>query len=393
MMKYRNGKLNERYGCGRCRWLFMGIVAGVLLGGCTSEDAPPAQVGRTLVVWLGGDNDLSDETDDKLASIALGWDGTGGNLVVYQDRKEQAPRLLQLFAGGEYRTLHTYEAQNSCDPEVWSRVLREALAACPAQTYGLLFFSHATGWLPQGNYPNPATRIDPATCTDPATRTIGADGDERMELADFAAAIPDGQFRFIVFEACLMGGIEVAYELRRKSDYLLLSPAEILSPGFTGLYPRLIPLLFGEPAGDEARLTEFAHTYYEAWNAKTGYSRSSTVSLVRTDALEALADAARPLMNNAREVLPADVTYYDSTSPRLYSDLGDYLQQKSPAPEDYLPVSAALDRAVVYTAATPQVMGHPCAVATGLTLYIPRKVFPPLNAAAAQTAWGQAMGN
>lgn len=354
--------------------LLIGLAA--LLGACATDEEPDLQE-RTLLVWLAGDNNLSGEADQKLEAIARGWDGTAGNLVVYQDRKGQAPRLLQLFADGNYHILHTYEPQNSCSPAVWSQVLHEALTACPAQSYGLLFFSHATGWLPQGNYPQPATR------------TIGADGNYEMELADFAAAIPDGQFRFIIFEACLMGGVEVAYELRRKTDYLLVSSAEILSPGFTELYPRLIPLLFGAPKEDESRLKTFARTYYEAWNANTGYSRSATVSVVRTDALEDLANRVRPLLNNNIEVSPDRVTYYDSTSPRLYSDLGDYLRQKSPTPEDYRPASEALARAVVYSAATPQVMGHPCAMHTGLTIYIPRKAFPQLNAIWRQTAWGQ----
>lgn len=51
-----------------------------------------------------------------------------------------------------------------------------------------------------------------------------------MELEEFAAAIPDGQLDFIVFEACLMAGVEVAYVLRGKTDYILSSAAEIVSP-------------------------------------------------------------------------------------------------------------------------------------------------------------------
>ena len=36
-----------------------------------------------------------------------------------------------------------------------------------------------------------------------------------MEITDFAMALPDHLFEFIIFEACNMAGIEVAYELSR----------------------------------------------------------------------------------------------------------------------------------------------------------------------------------
>lgn len=64
-----------------------------------------------------------------------------------------------------------------------------------------------------------------------------------MELDEFAAAIPDGTLDFIIFEACLMAGVEVAYALRGKAEYLLASPAEIISPGFTPVYPEALGYL------------------------------------------------------------------------------------------------------------------------------------------------------
>ena len=39
-------------------------------------------------------------------------------------------------------------------------------------------------------------------------------------------------FDYILFDACLMSQVEVAYELRNAADYLILSPAEVMSAGF-----------------------------------------------------------------------------------------------------------------------------------------------------------------
>ena len=47
-----------------------------------------------------------------------------------------------------------------------------------------------------------------------------------MEITDFAMALPDHLFEFIIFEACNMAGIEVAYELRNKAAYIMASSAQ-----------------------------------------------------------------------------------------------------------------------------------------------------------------------
>lgn len=84
-------------------------------------------------------------------------------------------------------------------------------------SYGFIVFSHASGWLPQGTLTSPLSII--------------MDKKQEMELSDFAQAIPDKTFNYIIFEAYFMSRIEVAYELKKKSDYILASLAEILSPG------------------------------------------------------------------------------------------------------------------------------------------------------------------
>ena len=59
----------------------------LLVCGCHKEnDTPVVLPARTLLVYLGGDNNLDAETYDKLVQIKNGWeDGTDGNIIVYQD--------------------------------------------------------------------------------------------------------------------------------------------------------------------------------------------------------------------------------------------------------------------------------------------------------------------
>ncbi|MEB3373928.1 clostripain-related cysteine peptidase [Bacteroides sp. CR5/BHMF/2] len=179
---------------------------------------------RTILFYMAGDNSLGDETQEKIDALAAAWN-VGGNshLLVYQDRGEEyMPRLLEVKTGadgkGTVEVLEEYKDENSASAGVFARVLNDMLRYCPGSDYGLVVFSHSSGWLPTGTFAQP--------------RSVVTDRDTEFDLIDFARAIPNGQFRFIVFESCLMAGAEVAYELKDKTGYILASSAEILSPGF-----------------------------------------------------------------------------------------------------------------------------------------------------------------
>ncbi|MFR0893956.1 MAG: clostripain-related cysteine peptidase [Alistipes onderdonkii] len=134
-----------------------------------------------------------------------------------------------------------------------------------------------------------------------------------MELEEFAAAIPDGQLDFIVFEACLMAGVEVAYVLRGKTDYILSSAAEIVSPGFTPIYPSALRYLFDTSRSVEASLAAFGESYMSHVNKLSGDSRSATLSLVATKELDLLAARTRELLAGLshRPDIISDLQHFD----------------------------------------------------------------------------------
>ena len=76
----------------------------LLVCGCHKEnDTPVVLPARTLLVYLGGDNNLDAETYDKLVQIKNGWeDGTDGNIIVYQDTPfKDSPRLMEIDGKSE----------------------------------------------------------------------------------------------------------------------------------------------------------------------------------------------------------------------------------------------------------------------------------------------------
>lgn len=251
------------------------LMAFPLLSSCWKEEADnlPVIPNRTILFYMAGDNSLADETQQKIDALAQAWSIGGNNhLLVYQDRGgEHLPRLLALRADADGRgtaeVLEEYADENSASTAVFARVLNDMVRHYPGSDYGLVVFSHSSGWLPAGTFAQP--------------RSVVTDGVAEMELIDFARIIPNGQFRFIIFESCLMAGAEVAYELKDKTDYIVASSAEILSPGFTPLYATMLEKLYkGRPD-----LTGFARAYFDYCNQLPADSRSATISVISTAGL------------------------------------------------------------------------------------------------------------
>lgn len=350
----------------------------LLCNSCVYSDSDEEKLpDRTLLVYLGRDNSLHGAFEEKRNAILEGWDGEGGRLVIYEDLPEGAKLEILTKKNGkpESRLLYEKEVENAADPNVWKEVIKQTLAECPAKSYGLILFSHASGWLPE------------ATLTAP--RSVVQDQDAWMNLADFADAIPHDLFDFIVFESCFMGSIEVAYELKEKTDYILFSPAEILSPGFKEVYRTSVNKLFLP----EPDLRSFMDHAFQILGEE-GFN-SATFSLVQTVVLDRLADWVR--WNTQTVAFPtlAGQQVFDRYSYHLFFDFGQHISRLVTPSADLSELSAILDQCVVYKLNSPSfLLGHngfKIKHYSGLATYIPQERFPYLNEVYQKTKWAQAI--
>ncbi|MGL5262460.1 MAG: clostripain-related cysteine peptidase, partial [Bacteroides sp.] len=360
--------------------LLLSLCAGLLLSlaSCIKESAEPSQaVERVLLVYLGGDNNLSHEVSEKLEALQAGFDGQPQHrILVYKDARGEQPTLLELQKQEPPTRLASYAEENSADAQVLQRVVQTALARYPQAQFNLLVFSHASGWLPEGSY------------ADAAARSIIIDGLHEMELKDFAAALPDAAFESIVFEACHMAGIEVFYELRHKAKLIAASSAEIVSPGFTALYASgaVNQLVAGDTEGFMKQV--FAH-----YQQESGVRQSATFSLIRTEALERLAAWLRTAADWTRPLDYSQIQKFDRYGQRFFFDWKDAFEQLLPQAEQEL--EELLQEVVVWKGATPYFMlgysGFPIQSHSGLTTYLPQPDYSKLNAAYQALSWYQAI--
>lgn len=350
-------------------WIGRLAIFCCLLTACDKNEKevePPRN--RTVLVYMIADNNLSRWTSVNVEKMMEAYKGEG-NLIMYIDGYDGAPRLEKLEMSAntcKRRVIREYEERNSASPEVLKSVIDEVSRDFPAESYGLLLWSHGTGWLP----------------SDPKTKAFGQDGSNWMELTELAPALPDNFFDFILFDACYMGCVEVAYALRNKTNYLITSPAEVLEDGFP--YDKITPYLWG----GEEDYRELCRNYYDYYNSKTGLSRSATVSLVKTEHLEGLAEATRNILQGKEEQIrdldrreiqcidrPGSLYWRD-----ILYDFDDYINHLAPSGAQYDVFKQQLEQVILFEAHTEsffeQVFYRKFC---GLACYIPQTQHPGLN--------------
>lgn len=360
-------------------------------GGSTDPGARHAveQQRHVMIMVSGGHNSISSYLTDDLEDIADGYVPTGTdaetNVLVVLSRlpvnelsTTSAPALYRMYRDEEGQvvrdTMRTFSTE---DRLFGGDVMREALELVkhrlPARSYGMVLSSHASGWLPSGYYENPSNFERTAS-----RRSIGQDKDGsvsvEMELKDFAAALPF-KMSYIVLDCCLSGGVEVAWELRGKTDVVAFTQTETMADGFD--YKSIVSRLLEEDVPNPLGVCEDFYNYYMA---KSGVHQSATISLVAPDKMDALASVCSALFEKYREALLSlkgdDVQGYFRYDRHYFYDLRDVLVKAGISSDELAQLDADLAKCVLYKAATPWFMkdtayGFQIKTACGLSMYLP----------------------
>ena len=374
-------------------YILLAISLIVGLSSCGKPPIPPNPPlnphPRTILAYFAGDNSLSWEVAQKTDSLVAGWNPSYGNLLIVADTERSiAPVLLQAkMKNGKavVDTLKRYTNDNMASPELLRQAINDMKNIAPAESYGMILFSHATGWLPQGAFSNPlGWRLLSAI----TVRSVFVDQGREMTLADFSSAIPDNTFKFIAMDMCFMSSAETAYALRNKTEYMVVSAAEILSPGFFPIYKYYLKGLYVP----EPDLTGFANAFYQYFNNKQGDWHSATISVLKTKEIEGIAALTKELLPNLTQAQIDQLQYYDRNgAPHLFFDLGDYMLAAAKNDYDRQRINEALNKCVIFKQTTGRIIDITINRHSGLNVYINQESLPYLNTAHDETEWAKAV--
>jgi hypothetical protein len=339
---------------------------------------------RTVLVYMAADNNLYRHAQADIEEMLAAAVPASGSLVVYLDAPawsaDSSPRLLHIRQGAA-TPVRQYGRHNSASGEVLRTVVGDAMSLFPAESYGLVLWSHGTGWLPEGAY-DALTKSAPPSAALP--QSFGRDGSREMGVAELADALP-AKLEFIVFDACLMGSVEVLYQLRSKAKFIVASPTETLVAGFP--YAELIPCLFTTPVG----YAQAAQSYMSYYKGKSGAEQSATIAVVDVGQLEAFASLLGEVLHAENAPLaPPDrenIQRYDLLDESVFYDLEDYLASIIQDAALLLRLRQLLAKSVVYHDYTPYFLAQlPIARSCGVSIYLPSGSAAP-EAAYRQLDW------
>ena len=377
------------------RFLFCALAMALTLFSCKkaeTEEIVVVKRPKTVLLYMVANNNLSYDAENSISRLQNGYiPAEEGNLLVYKHCAGMDPVLLHIKKGEEGTvvadTAYRFPPRVSATKSALTQALNVTQALFPADSYGLILWSHGTGWIPPLASSSSAAQEVSGSAPQ---RTFGLDGKVELEIRDLAQAIPY-KLSFMLMDACFMGGIETAYEVKDSVDYYIGSPAEILTESFP--YHKIMQHIFKSTPDYAAVCKE----YYDYYNAKSGAERSATVALMDCSKLAEVAEVAKRVFDQYGESIASlDLSllqpYFRGSSSKYFYDLKDLVDAIADASLS-AEFAAALERAVPYKASTPYFIELPIRSFCGVSTYVPGN---PADTKLAdyykQYKWNQATG-
>ncbi len=360
------------------------LVIAMVASSCSKDEPQPDPVPtRTVIVYMAANCNLGtmgyDRLDLEEMRTAAPSIPEGSHLVVYHAGRNKAPELKEITAAADVS--HKvydggYRNGLTLTPERMRGVFADGKALAPAVSYGLVFWSHGTGWVETSESRSSAPSVSDGmsrsgseemfTVPDQqiSTFSFGNDYGTEMKITSLAEALSGQRFDFIYFDCCLMGSVEVAYELRNVTPTIVASPTELQIFGMR--YDLNIPEFF-KPEPDMKEAARNTFNYYA--QGIDGRDPSCSMVVIETEHLPALAAATRDIM--ATGAMP-DAGYRPARFYGYYRnsfvDMTDYITSlPGVSPSLISAWREAYNKAVVYKAATPTYFDYDLSRFGGLT--------------------------
>jgi len=171
----------------------------------------------TILIYIAGDNSLTESADIDLLELERGVYCDKINTIIEIDRaypsKETNTVVYIKNKDGLYKLKDLGELDTG-DPDVLKNFILWGVSSFPAKRYGLILWGHGKSWNKNVDLPFKFFAND-----------FSSGNSIDVYNGELRSAIPDSIFDFIIFDACMMGGIEVLSELTGKTKWIIASPS------------------------------------------------------------------------------------------------------------------------------------------------------------------------
>ncbi len=313
-------------------YLFLIVLFGFI--SCTNEETVnpeiPGENDQTVFIYMPWSTDLTSYFHNNIADFEKAIKKSilqNERVIVFFATSPTNATMFELVydKGTCLRdTLKTFTNPPATTADGIASILTDVKTFAPANRYAMIISCHGMGWLPVVN--SKTLRSDEKYHWEYEgallTRFFGGQTSEyQTEVTTLAEGIrnADMMMEYIMFDDCYMSTVEVAYDLKDVTDYLIASPTEVMAYGFP--YADMGKYLIGE-----VDYYGISNSFYEFYRSFTQMP-CGTIGVTKCSELDNLAlimkeinrryDFDSNLINNVQRM--------DGYTPIIFFDYGDYV--------------------------------------------------------------------
>ena len=329
------------------------------------QGQPTVAAPHTLMFYFFGTSlgrFFTTNIDDAKLAVRRGALDGGNRIVYFRQHDANEAYIAELCYDKQSGTCfesiikdHIAIEGNPISPDYISQTINMMADIAPAERYGLVMASHGHAWLTRETL-NSASGISQASTYKPLfepaygaeiTRAFG-EKNVQVNTSEIAEGIENSNIDidYILFDACFMSSIEVVYELRNSTNYIIASPCEIMGRGFP--YERTLPHLFKDNGAstDYIGAAESYYLYYrDEYNSS---SRCGSIAVYDCSEIEALRDATKEVVKSATSEYNIDALQtYEGQDPHYFYDFGQWVKYVATDNLAYQNFKRQLDKTVI----------------------------------------------
>lgn len=348
------------------RKILLLFIPFLFLASCSQSGDEPAEDvvnEKTLIIYMPWSSNLTNyfyqNINDMESCIAEMGGLHNERVIVFISTSSTDASLFEIkYENGRCRriSIKPYTNPAFTTESGITQILEDAMTYAPAKRYSMIIGCHGMGWLPVNA--SRAMRSPEKLHWDytdvPLTRYFGGTTREfQTDISTLSAAIGNTgvKMEYILFDDCYMSSIEVAYELKNVTGYLIASTCEVMAYGMP--YATMGRHLLGTP--DYKAVCDDFHEFYSNYSVPCG-----TLSVTDLSQIDEMASLMKEINNNFSfdDDQRAELQNLDGYSPTIFYDFGDYvdlLLEQNGAPSDMkTKFEMRLARLVPYKTNTPQ---------------------------------------
>lgn len=243
----------------------------ILCAAACTKDEPntptePPIAEKTIFVFMPHSTNLYKYLLDNIAGMKRAIESNKGlgntRLVVFiaKDKKQSALINIKYNKGVcKQDTLEKFYSPIYLTTNGRVELLNKVKQYAPANRYAMIVGCHGMGWIPSST----------VFKTKKSRYFGGLENGYKIDIDDFAESIKAAgmKMQFILFDDCYMSCMEVAYDLKDATDYIIASTSEVMDKGMP--YHRIYQHLMGAEPDYKAVCDNF-YDYYTNYSAPYG---------------------------------------------------------------------------------------------------------------------------